>query len=300
MLAAAVDHNLPPVPVVAAQREGDPSAAGSGWQARLVLGAERRGLRTVLAHAHHHGPLRVQKALYPESPQRMDLLILHPPAGIAGGDQLDIEVVVGAGAQVRITTPGAAKWYRSRGAEAAQTLRLRVADDAVLEWLPQEAIVFDGARVRTETDIDCTNHSRACGWDLWMLGRSAAGEQFRVGHVQQRLRLRRSGRLLWSERVRLAAEDALRRSRLGWQDTNVMGSLWALGFPNDESLIERCREVAEPGVQIGVTRFEHGLLLARALGCSAERVRASLTRIWSVLRPALCGAPGIPPRIWAT
>lgn len=242
----------------------------------------------------------MQKPLYPESAARMDLLILHPPAGIAGGDRLDIEVVVDVGAQARVTTPGAAKWYRSRGAEATQTLRLRVADEGVLEWLPQEAIVFDGARVRTDTDIDCTETSRACGWDLWMLGRCAAGEQFRQGHVHQRLSLRRAGHLLWSERVRLAADDALRLSPLGWQFAPVMGSFWALGLPRDESLIERCRALTAPGVQLGITRFDHGLLLARALGTSAERVRTALTGIWSLLRPALCGAPGIAPRIWAT
>ncbi|MGQ0502742.1 MAG: urease accessory protein UreD [Panacagrimonas sp.] len=270
------------------------------WQAQLDLRIERRGDRTVLAHAHHHGPLRVQKPFYPESPGRMDLLILHPPAGIAGGDRLTLDVSLARGAQARITTPGASKWYRSDGEPAQQTLRIQVADEAVLEWLPQEAIVFDGARARTETDIACTETSRACGWDIWMLGRSASGESFRRGHVQQRTRLHRDGRLLWSERVNLAADDAIRTSPLGWNGANVMGSLWALGLPNDESLLERCREVAEPGVRIGITRFEHGLWLSRALGPSAERVRAALTRLWCLLRPALCGAAGVPPRIWAT
>ena len=249
---------------------------------------------------HHRGPLRVQKPLYPESATRADLLILHPPAGIAGGDHLSIELVVDRRAQARITTPGAAKWYRSNGHEARQDLRVTVADDAVLEWLPQEAIVFDGAQVRTETDFSCTETSRACGWDIWMLGRQASGEAFRHGHVHQRLRLRRDGRLLWSERVRLDANDPLRNSPLGWNDAKVAGTFWALGLPADDSLLASCREVEEPGVHIGITRFEHGLLLARALGHSAERVRAALTRIWMLLRPALCGAAGTPPRIWAT
>ncbi|MGQ0621628.1 MAG: urease accessory protein UreD [Panacagrimonas sp.] len=230
----------------------------------------------------------------------MDLLILHPPAGIAGGDRLSIDLSLERGAQARITTPGAAKWYRSSGVEARQNLRLSVADDAVLEWLPQEAIVFDGARVCTETDIVCAESARACGWDIWMLGRRASNEQFSRGYLHQRTRLRRGGRLLWSERVRLAGDDPLRGSMLGWNQASVVGSFWALGLPVDESLLERCREVSEPGVQLGITRFEHGMMLARALGQSAERARAALTRIWSLLRPALCGAAGIPPRIWAT
>lgn len=270
------------------------------WAAELELRLERRGPRTILAHAHHRGPLRVQKALYPETPARADLLILHPPAGICGGDQLDIDLHIEREAQARITTPGAAKWYRAEGLRAFQNTRLRVADGGVLEWLPQEAIVFNGAQPCTTTDIACTDSARACGWELWMLGRLAAGERYTQGELRQRTRLRRSGRLLWSERVCLDASDALRDSPLGWNGFGVAGTFWALGLPNDESLLAACREVSEPGTRIGVTRFEHGLWLARALGSSAERVRAALTRLWSLVRPALCGAPGIPPRIWAT
>lgn len=242
----------------------------------------------------------MQKALYPETAGRADVLILHPPAGIAGGDHLSLQVELAPGAQARITTPGAAKWYRANGRAARQDTQLKIADGAVLEWLPQEAIAFDGALPCTQTDIDCTKDARGCGWDLWMLGRLAAGETFSSGELRQRTRLRRDGRLLWSERIRLAADDPLRRSPLGWNDAGVIGSFWAIGLPNDESLLASCREIAEPGVQLGITRFEHGLWIARALGHSAERVRAALTRVWSQIRPALCGAVGTPPRIWAT
>jgi urease accessory protein len=278
----------------------DAPAGSRGWAAELRMRLERRGDRTVLAQSHHRGPLRVQKGLYPEGPGRVDLLILHPPAGICGGDRLDIDLVLERDAQARITTPGAAKWYRANGRPAEQHTRLRVGDGAVLEWLPQESIAFDGARPCTTTEIDCTGSARACGWDLWMLGRLAAGERYSSGTLHQRTRLRRDGRLVWSERVRLSADDPLRGSPLGWNGAGVAGAFWALGLPHDESLLAACREVNEPGTLVGVTRFEHGLWLARALGHSAERVRTALTRIWSLLRPALCGAPGVPPRIWAT
>jgi urease accessory protein len=114
------------------------------------------------------------------------------------------------------------------------------------------------------------------------------------------MRLRRAGRLLWSERIGLDAADPLRTSPLGWGGASVAGTFWALGLPADESLLAACREVAEDGVRIGVTRFEHGLWVARALGASMERVRAALTRVWAAIRPALCGAAPHPPRIWAT
>lgn len=277
-----------------------PAPPPASWLAHLQLRCERRGPRTVLAHAHHFGPLRIQKALYPEGPGRADLLVLHPPAGIAGGDRLELDLVVGTDAQARVTTPGAAKWYRAQGRLAQQAVRLEVADRAVLEWLPQESIVFDGADLRTETDIHCTEFARACGWDVWMLGRLAARERFASGQVRQHTRLHRGGRLLWHERVRLSAHDPLRGSPLGWNGLDVMGTFWAIGLPADDSLLDACRDIREAGVHLGLTRFEHGLWLARALGHSAERVRAALTRVWALIRPALCGAAGLPPRIWST
>ena len=151
-------------------------AARPGWQARLSLGFERRGDTTVLVQRAHYGPLRVQKALYPEGAAVCHAIVLHPPGGIAGGDRLEISVAAGQGVHALLTTPGAGKWYRSGGRPAQQSLTVRVAREAVVEWLPQETIVFDGAEATMHSRIELAAGGVFCGWEVLCLGRTAAGE----------------------------------------------------------------------------------------------------------------------------
>src|SRR5215210_9442834 len=115
------------------------------WRASLALDYERRGAKTVLARRSHDGPLVVQKALYPEGEAVCHGIVVHPPAGIAGGDELDIDIRAGANAHALLTTPGAGKWYRSAGPWARMRVGVEVGEGACVEWLPQETIVFDGA-----------------------------------------------------------------------------------------------------------------------------------------------------------
>ena len=103
------------------------------WQAKLSLGFEKQINRTILKHRKHNGPLRVQKALWPEATGVCHVIIVHPPAGFAGGDELSIEVSVGQDSHALITTPGAGKWYASTGQTVRQATELQVADNAILE-----------------------------------------------------------------------------------------------------------------------------------------------------------------------
>ncbi len=115
------------------------------WNASLTLAFARAGNRTVLARRSHSGPLVIQKILNPEGPDICHAVIVHPPGGIAGGDTLGVVITLEADAAVLVTTPAATKWYKSGGRESRQAVRLTLGRDAALEWLPQEAIVYDGS-----------------------------------------------------------------------------------------------------------------------------------------------------------
>src|SRR5512147_408472 len=107
-----------------------------GWHAQLELVYSTHCERTVVSRRRHTGPLVVQKAFYPEGPQVCHSTLVHPPGGIAGGDRLELHIAVERGAHAVITTPGAAKWYRTVGLSARVQSRIQVDDDAILEWLP--------------------------------------------------------------------------------------------------------------------------------------------------------------------
>jgi len=257
--------------------------------------------RSRLRDCEHFGPLRIQKVLYPQGEHVAQLLLLHPPGGIAGGDQLSVQLSVEDKAHALLTTPGAAKWYKSGGDVARQEVVLKVADGAALEWFPQEAIVFDQAVAEQTLTLDCSGDARSCGWDIVVLGRQARNERFIAGRWSQRIEIRRDGRLQWLERSRIDGDDELLKSVVGWNGHHVSGLMWATGFVPDEALVEQCRAgVDQSDVIVGITVLPDGPMLVRVLGSSAEQVREALTRIWTLLRPPLFGVAAQLPRIWST
>ena len=266
------------------------------WHAELELAYGRFADCTRPVLRRHQGPLRVQKHLYAEGPQVCQHIIVHPPGGIAGGDQLNISASVGEQAWAQLTSPGAAKWYRANG-PAYQQLTLQVAAGATLEWLPQESIVYSGAQAQLETRIELQGDARLCYWDMVALGRPASGERFDSGEFRSRLDIRRDGQLLWHERQRIAGNDGLLDSPIGLGGQPVFATLLITG-DIDAELLERCREL--PSAVRGDLTQLPGLLVARCLADQALHARAWLIALWQQLRPALLGREAVPPRIWNT
>ena len=269
------------------------------WHAELHLGFARAGERTVLRENRHRGPLRVQKALYPEGDAVCQAILLHPPSGIAGGDQLQISITAAAQSHAQITTPGAGKWYRSGGQNAAQYVNLKVEEGATLEWLPQETIVFDGARARMETRVSLAADSRYIGWDILCLGRAASGERFEHGKFDLFYRVDRNNCPIWIERGGFVGNDAMLNSPAGWAGATVSGTLLA-AFPHTPELLAACRAIAPVDAASHALTALPGLLIARYLGDSSEAARLWFAALWAVIRPACCGRPAITPRIWNT
>jgi urease accessory protein len=288
-----------------------PMAAASSpppWPASLRLRFASREGRSAMVERRHRGPLSVQKALYPEG-GICHAVILHPPAGIAGGDTLDIDVELEEGAHAVLATPGATKWYKSLGRDATQTVRLTVGAAAKLDWLPQENIVFDDARAGIDTTVTVLPGGSAIGWDAVVLGRQASGEQWSRGAVRFDTRVLGAVGPLWIEQALLQADSPLRASRAGLDGLPVMGTLWAVGAGATQELAEQLAAQLpyEAGLRAGVTCLGHGgqqhgpsMLLLRVLGAGIEPVRALMVSAWSALREPIHGVPARPLRLWKT
>lgn len=271
----------------------------SGWKAGLSLGLAHRGDKTVLARSAHFGPLRIQRPFYPDGPV-CHLYLLHPPGGMVAGDDLAIDLDLEDGARALVTTPAAGKFYRvERYAPAQyQGVRARLQAGAVLEWLPQETIAFNGARGELVNRFDLAADALLIGWDVVCLGRRASGESFDRGSIRQKIEIYREGRPLFIDRVAFEGGGSLMDAPWGMRQCSVSGTFFAT-LGGDSSTAETLRSALPVGPEWGLTRRGE-VLLARYLGHSAETCRRGFEQLWYRLRPQLLQRPAVRPRIWNT
>ncbi|MBD9355503.1 urease accessory protein UreD [Methylomonas albis] len=281
-------------PNFAASSIPDTIMDATAWEAELTLGFSQRGDKTALVKRQHRGPLTVQRPFYPEA-EICHVYLLHPPGGVVAGDRLTINASAEAAAQALITTPAAGKFYRSGGGEAQQAVNLKVAEHASLEWLPQETIVYQGARLDSSMTIDLAEHGRFIGWEILALGRPAAGEGFDNGSANLNWRISRAGRLLYLERLRLDA--AAFQARWGLFGHSACGTLFA--YPATALHLAAVQALIGEEPNRGVTLIE-GLLICRALDRRADLLKGFFERVWGLVRGEVVGKEVCLPRIWAT
>ncbi|MBI3480131.1 MAG: urease accessory protein UreD [Nitrosomonadales bacterium] len=271
------------------------------WKATLKLRfARSNSNETILAQRQHSGPLVVQKPLYPEGRGICHVIVLHPPGGVAGGDQLKVSVDVGSDAHALLTTPGAGKWYKANGREAAQHLEFRINENAVLEWLPQESIVYDAAQVTWNAKVELAESACYAGWEITCLGRQACGEQFRAGQLRQNLQIYRSSKLIWGERANLKGGDKLLASPAGLRGCPVSATFVVAAGGTPSPVLENCRTLLPPDDgYVGVSALPE-IFIARYLGHSAQAARHYFEALWAVLRPSYANVAAQRPRIWNT
>ena len=270
----------------------------TAWKASLELGFSRRSARTAIVHRRHFGPLRIQSPFYPEG-DVCHVYVLHPPGGVVGGDCLEIDLSVDAGAHALVTTPASGKFYRSNGNVAFQQQRLSVADDAILEWLPQDTILFSDSYVNISTRVDLEHNARFIGWDMLCLGRPASGESYDGGYCRQALELWRDGEPLFIERSRYKSQTSLLNEAWGLQSYNVVATMVATHATQETLDLARSVELNAEKGSLACTLIGD-VLVCRLLAHQGEIARQAFSQVWQAIRPQLLGREASLPRIWNT
>lgn len=271
----------------------------SGWDATLVLECEHVDGRSRVTSRRHTGPLQIQRSFYPEGSECCHIYLLHPPGGIAGADRLTVNASVGSGAHLLLTTPAAAKLYRSERRLARQTQRFRLAPGSRLEWLPAEAIAFDGTWAELVTRVDLEDDARFIGWEMLCFGRPACAERFARGEVTQRFELYQNDRPLWLERGRYPGDARVLREAWGLGNHPVAALFVCTPSAPDAEFAVRAAFALHAGVTCSVTTLR-SVLVGRVLGARIADVRGALESAWAAVRPSVLGRSACAPRIWKT
>lgn len=273
-----------------------------GWQAKLDLHYAAHDGRSRLRF-EHQGPLRVLRTLYPEGPAVCHTVLVHPPGGIVGGDELRIDVLAQPGAHALITTPGATRFYRSDAAAAAQTVRVRLHEGARLEWLPMETIAYPGCLAHNAFAAELGSGAGLLAWEVCALGLPQAGAPFASGVLHQRMAVDD----VWLDEGRLDAADRwLMDGGPGLAGRRALGTLvLASGTPWSEAERERLLQAVREELPASLTPLAAGatcpherVLVVRALADVVEPVMTLWQRLWAVLRRQAWGLAAPSLRLW--
>jgi urease accessory protein len=274
------------------------------WHARLSLALTLQGARCV-ARFEHEGPLRILQTLYPEGDGIAHNVLVHPPSGLVGGDELSLDLRAGAGTHGLVTTPGASRFYRSAGEAAVQRTRITLDEGARFEWLPLEAICYSGCIAQNHLALALAPGAELIGWDVVALGLPESNLPFERGSLLQDLSLGDR----WLERGRIAAGDSrLMDGALGLAGQRCLATLFfacgsGLSRSRRDLALDAARAVidAHPLASMaGATSPAPGVVVVRVLGPLVEPVLGLLKAIRAAWRPALWSLEPVSPRTWAS
>ncbi|MEA2894891.1 MAG: urease accessory protein [Bradyrhizobium sp.] len=249
----------------------------------LVDGVTRR------RQLHESGSLRVRFPS-PEA-QGLSAVFVNTAGGVAGGDRFEFDIAAGEDSRLTVTTAAAEKIYRAQGRPAQVSITLKAAAGSHLAWLPQETILFDQARLDRRIEIDLAESASLLLCEIVVFGRAAMGEKMLTGSFVDRWRLRRGGRLVFAETVRLDGDIGEKLGRPAIAKGGVAVGT-ALIVPGDEALVTRLRAASDsPSGEVGISGW-NGFAMARFCAHDAAKLRADMI---AVLGSA--GGPALP-RLW--
>ena len=306
------------------------------WHSVLTLAFDTQHAgehaRTNLVQRHHQGALRVQKALYPESGEQQGIchvIMLYPPAGIALGDKLDIDIGVKHHAHAVITTPGANKWYGNLpsytankqtddspsakknqddlNSYASQNVTVYLQDDSRFEWLPQENCFYNASFAHATNQFFISPAASIIAWEINLLGREHHGERYSTGEMRLSnlfWRVDEQPKLLLADTLHHCAEHDWFGSPVGLNNHSVFASLWVVpSVDAQKQLIEWVKQlrifIDHHSLPVSCTQTGE-VMIIRYLGDDVRQCFDSFGAVRGEIRTLMWQQDSHLPRIWAT
>ncbi len=253
----------------------------------VSLSVKRVAGKTRRAQVHEAGSLRVR---CPGAPaEELEAVLINTAGGVAGGDTFTLDIAAGEGTQLVVTTAAAEKVYRSLGSDSTIDVKLAVATGASLAWLPQETILFDRARLSRSIAVDLASDARLFLAEAVVFGRTGMGETVEQGALSDRWRIRRDGRLIYAESVRLDGAIAKRLARTAVAKGGIAVAT-VLVAPGDDAVVDAVRALDDVAGEVGASAW-NGIAAVRLCAADGAALRRDLTRVMTAMRGAL-------PRLW--
>ena len=254
----------------------------------IALAVDAVGGRTRRARVHEEGSLRVR---FPHrAAGALEAVIVNTAGGMTGGDRFSIDLSVAPNANLIVCTAAAEKIYRSTGADAEMTVTLAVGDNARLSWLPQETILFDRSRLKRSIDIALAASGSLIMTEAVVFGRTAMGESMNEGSFTDRWRVRRAGKLVFADSVRLDGRiaETLDRPAVAAGNNAIATVLIA---PCDDVMVDAVRALAEQFAgEVGISAW-NGIALVRFCARDGAMPRHDLITVLAALNAKV-------PRLW--
>jgi urease accessory protein len=265
--------------------------AASRQRARAEARASfaRVGARTEPERLFETGGLRWR---FPRSSSPCEAAIVNTGGGVAGGDSYSVDLTLREGAEVEATTPSAERIYRSDGPAASIATRLTLMPGARLVWLPQETLMFEGARLERRLEVDTSGEASFVVAETLVFGRLAMGESQIDATLRDSWRVRRDGRLVFADETRLEHAGAILERKAVGRGARALSTIVA-SAPDIEARLPDLRaalDAAGSDIESGASAFD-GLIVVRLLGPSSDRLRAALIA-------SIVALGGRKPRLW--
>jgi len=254
----------------------------------VALSVKSVGGKTRRGELHEAGSLRVRCPGPPA--EELEAVIINTAGGIAGGDRFALDIAAGQGAHLVVTTAAAEKIYRTLGPASLIDVKLDVGPDASLAWLPQETILFDRARLSRSIEVDLAENAQLFLAEAIVFGRSGMGEAVQEGALFDRWRVRRGGKLIYAEGVRLDGPIAQRLAATAVANGGIAIATVLVVPANDET-VHTVRALQHQFIgEVGASTW-NGLAAIRLCAADGAALRHDLVHVMTAARGEL-------PRIW--